>query len=66
MARCVTFKAGYPAERKRAEEKLTIGRVYGIRTMTVGQSHSHLEFYDIPGIWNTVFFEAADDEDDDI
>ena len=62
-ARCVTFDAGYLAEQKRAKEKLIIGKVYTIRTMTVGQSSSHLEFYDLPGSWNTVFFEAADDDD---
>lgn len=58
-ARCVTFDAGYQKERENASKVLEIGKVYTIRSMYVGQSSSHLEFYGVPGQWNTVFFEAA-------
>lgn len=58
-AKCVTFDAGWPKEREMAREKLEIGRVYTIRQMSVGQSSSTLEFYEVKGHWNVVFFEAA-------
>jgi hypothetical protein len=57
-AKCVTFDAGYQQEQARARECLELGKVYTIRHMVVGQSSSHLSFYDIPGQWSTVFFDA--------
>jgi hypothetical protein len=65
QAKCVTFDAGYPAERKRAAEGLEIGRVYTIRYMAVGQSSTYIEFYDIPGQWSSVFFDAFEGPEDD-
>jgi hypothetical protein len=58
-AKCVTFDAGYDMERKEAREKLKLGRVYTIRSMTVDRSRSTMEFYEVEGKWNTVFFDAA-------
>lgn len=58
QAKCVTFDAGWPKEGENARAALELGKVYTIRTMTVGQSSSHLTFYDIPGEWSTVFFDA--------
>lgn len=58
-AKCVTFDAGYKAEQVRAAEELTLGRVYTIRSMHVGQSDSQLEFYEVPGQWSTVFFDSV-------
>lgn len=67
-AKCVTFDAGWSMERADAAASLEIGAVYTIRSMTVGQSDSYLEFYELPGSWSTVFFEAfypgLDDYDD--
>ena len=61
-AKCVTFDGGYEAEQKRAEEHLELGKIYTIRQMTVGQSSTHIEFYEIKGQWNSVFFDAAEEE----
>jgi hypothetical protein len=58
-AKCVTFEAGWPLEQKKAREKLKLGKVYTIQYMHVGRSGSTLEFYEIEGKWNTVFFDAA-------
>ena len=62
-ARCSTFDAGYKMERAKAQEHLELGKVYTIRQMNVGSSSSWLEFYEVAGQWNTVFFEAVDWED---
>ena len=72
-AKCVTFDAGYAGERKRARETFTLGEVYTIRSMYVGSSSTTLEFYDIPGHWNNVFFDpiswgeylSGEEEEDD-
>lgn len=58
-AKCVTFDAGYDLERKAAREKLEIGKIYTIMTLQVHRSSSTLEFYEIEGTWNTVFFDPA-------
>jgi hypothetical protein len=69
-AKCVTFDAGYQRERAQAAEVLELGKVYTIRQMVVGQSSSHLEFYEIKGQWNSCFFDAyyykEEDEDDPV
>lgn len=62
-ARCVTFEAGYPAQQAKAMEELKLGKVYTIRHMEVGQSETTLEFYGVPGHWNSCFFAAVDDDD---
>lgn len=66
-AKCVTFEGGYDMERKAARENLKLGEIYTIRYMYVGQSSTSLEFYEIPGQWNSVFFDAVswDDEEDE-
>jgi hypothetical protein len=65
-AKCVTLDAGWPAERKNAGKKLELGKVYTIRQMMVHQSSTTLEFYEIPGQWNSAFFDAWEFHDDDI
>lgn len=65
QAKCVTFDAGYEMEAARARKHLELGKVYTVRMMIVGQSDSHLEFYDIPGPWSTVFFDAYFEPEDD-
>lgn len=65
-AKCVTFDAGWPKEQANAREYLELGAVYTIRQMTVGQSTTYLEFYEVKGMWNSVFFDAVlyDPEED--
>lgn len=65
-AKCVTFDAGYDMEQKKAREKLALGQVYTIRQMHVHQSSTTLEFYEIPGQWNSCFFDAWYPPDDDL
>lgn len=64
-ARCVTFDAGYPAQQAKAAEELKLGKVYTIRHMVVGQSETTLEFYGVPGWWNSCFFDAVTDADEE-
>lgn len=63
-AKCVTFDAGWEKERKRVHEMFTLGQVYTIRTMHVNQSSTDLTFYEVPGVWNSVFFDAVLDYED--
>jgi len=52
---------GYPGEQAKAAEHLEPGKVYCLRRLDVGRSHSYLELWDFPGIqFNSVMFEAAD------
>ena len=61
-AKCVTLEAGYPAQSAMARKHLQVGQKYTIRQMIVGQSETHLEFYEIRGQWNSVFFDAVIDD----
>lgn len=58
-AKCVTFDAGYPGERDRARAELELGQTYTIQSMQVGQSSTSMTFWELPGTWNSVFFDAA-------
>jgi hypothetical protein len=60
--------AGYPAEQRRAARFLKPGEVYGIRTLEIGQSDSHVTLYgfSLQERFSTVFFEPwwpPDDEE---
>jgi hypothetical protein len=62
--------AGYPGERERTADCLTLGEVYTIAWADIGQSRTDLNlitrgaFGGIPaGRFNSVFFEPADDEE---
>ncbi len=61
--------AGWKDQGRLAAEHLTLGEVYTVRTLEVGQSSSVLTLYEVPGhAFNTVLFDAApapDFEDDD-
>lgn len=64
-AKCVTFDGGYLTESARAREHLELGKVYTIRVMQVHSSSTTLEFYDLEGQWNSVFFDAYEDDEEE-
>lgn len=51
--------AGWDADREAAAKVLTVGEVYTIRQLEVGQSTSHLTFQEVPGQFNTVLFDPV-------
>jgi hypothetical protein len=65
QAKCVTFDAGYQQEQENAREALELGKAYTIRQMIVGQSSSHLELYGVKGQWNSCFFDAYSEPEDE-
>jgi hypothetical protein len=48
---------GYPKERKRALETLTVGAKYVIVSGTISQSYTSLTLQGIPGTWNSTMFD---------
>lgn len=65
LAKCVTYDAGWPKESAKVRAAFNLGEVYAVRFMEVGQSLTTLEFYEVPGQWNSVFFDAVPDDEDD-
>lgn len=52
---------GLELEGRQATELLTVGEVYTVNGIQVGQSSSYLNFREVPGEWfNTVLFEGVD------
>lgn len=54
--------AGYTADSQAAAAVLTLGEVYGIHALEVGQSCSYFRFDGVPGQFNTVLFEPVTDD----
>ena len=58
---------GYPGERERTADCLTLGAVYTVAWADIGQSRTDLNLTTVRGKpvgqFNSVFFEPADDED---
>ena len=51
--------AGWEGDQKAAAGHLTLGAVYTVQSLTVGQSTSYLTFREVAGKFNTVLFAPA-------
>lgn len=61
-----TGEGGWPAEAEKAARLLTIGEIYTLTGIQVGQSSSYLTLKGFPAeLFNTVMFDAADSEEED-
>lgn len=52
-----TGRNGYELENKRANEVLTVGKIYRVIGGEMGQSYTYLELKGVNGSWNSVMFD---------
>lgn len=53
--------AGYDWDKKMCQENLTLGELYEVRNVCMGQSHTHIYLEGIDGCFNSINFEFYED-----